>query len=328
MDLRTMECFLAVVEEGAITRAAERLHMSQPPLTVRLKTLEAELGVELLHRHGRGVEPTAAGRVFAERARRLLAELDSTAEAVRSVGHGISGHLTIAIGSSVAPSLLANLVGQLSSQAPEVSLTITDRHDAAVLDRVGHGEADAGLLHLAPLEAAARARTLETAVASREPLVAVLREDHPGAAAERADLSVLTSESLIAPSRASAPGLHAQLLATWTANGGEDDRVRETDSTTTTLALVQAGLGMTMMPAALADVAWRGLRTLPLRQHHPAIETAIAWRSDQASPVLRRFLRIALSTPEPDVLGPGHARPLPRIDAARGSQPGSALHRA
>jgi DNA-binding transcriptional LysR family regulator len=310
MDIRTMECFVAVVEAGAITRAAERLHMSQPPLTVRLKTLEAELGVELLHRHGRGVEPTAAGRLFAERARRLLTEVDSTAEAVRSVGHGISGHLTIAVGGSVAPNLLANLVGRLSSEAPEVSVAVTDRHDAAVLDRVLHGEADAGLLHLMPIDLAARPRTLETAVAAREPLVAVMREDHPRAADERADLSLLTSEPLIAPSRASAPGLLTQLLATWRANGGEDDQLRETDSTTTTLALVQAGLGVTMMPAALADVAWSGLRKLPLRQHHPAIETTIAWRTGETSPVLQRLLRIALSTPEPDVLGPDHARPL------------------
>jgi DNA-binding transcriptional LysR family regulator len=309
MDIRTMECFLAVVEAGSITRAADRLHMSQPPLTVRLKTLEAQLGVELLHRHGRGVEPTAAGRMFAERARRLLVEVDSTAEAVRSVGYGVSGHLTIALGSSVAPNLLADLVGRLFAQAPEVSLTVTDRHDADVLDRVGHGEADAGLLHLPPLDTAARPRTVETAVAAREPLVAVLRDDHPAAGGERADLAVLTSESLITPSRASAPGLHAQLLATWRANGGVDDRVRETDSSTTALALVQAGLGITMMPASLAEIAWRGLRKLPLRQHHPAVETAIAWRSDTTSPVLRRFLRIALSTPEPDVLAPEHARP-------------------
>jgi DNA-binding transcriptional LysR family regulator len=308
MDLRTMECFLAVVEEGSITRAAERLHMSQPPLTVRLKTLEAELSVALLHRHGRGVEPTAAGRLFAERARRLLAELDTTAEAVRSVGQGVSGHLTIAVGNSVAPSLLASLVRQLATEAPEVAVTVTDHHDASVLDRVSHGEADAGLLHLAPGDAAAQTRAVETAVAVREPLVAVLRADHSGAAAERADLSTLTAEPLIAPSRASAPGLHAQVLETWRANGGDRERVRETDSTTTTLALVQAGLGVTMMPASLADVAWRGLHKLPLRQHHRAVETAIAWRADATSPVLRRFLRIALATPEPDVLGPEHAR--------------------
>ena len=306
-----MECFLAVVEEGSITRAADRLHMSQPPLTVRLKTLEAELGVELLHRHGRGVEPTAAGRLFAERARRLLGELDTTAEAVRSVGQGVSGHLTIAVGSSVAPRLLATLIRQLASEAPEVAVTVSDHHDVSVLDRVTHGEAGAGLLHLADHDPYPRSQAVETAVAMREPLVAVLRAEHPAATAERADLAALVHEPLIAPSRTSAPGLHAQIVETWRANGGDRQRVRETDSTTTTLALVQAGLGFTMMPASLADVAWDGLHKLPLRQHHRAVETAIAWRADATSPVLRRFLRIALSTPEPDVLAPEHARVRP-----------------
>ncbi|MGP0050818.1 MAG: LysR family transcriptional regulator [Solirubrobacteraceae bacterium] len=315
MDLRTMECFLAVVEAGAITKAAERLHMSQPPLTVRLRTLENELGVELLRRHGRGVEPTAAGRVFAERARRLLAEIDDTADAVRSVGHGVSGHLTVAVGGSVSPHLLADLLGQFSAQAPEVSLTVTDRHDADVLDRVAHGEADAGLLHLAAGDLTARMRGLETAVAAREPLVVVMREDHPSANAERADLSVLSAEPLIAPSRAAAPGLHHQVLAAWRSGGGSEEQIRETDSTITTLALVQAGLGVTLMPAALAGVAWRGLRTLPVRQHHHAVETTITWRSDVTSPVLHRFVRISLSTPEPDVLGPEHSRGLPTVVA-------------
>ncbi len=307
-----MECFLAVVEEGTITGAASRLHMSQPPLTVRLKALEGELGVELLTRHGRGADPTAAGRVFAERARRLLADAQSVADGVRSVGHGVSGHLAVAVGGSVAPSLLAALVGEFHAQAPDVALSVADRGDAALLDWVSHGEADAGLLHLAPGGAGAQraARALETAVAAREPLVAVLREDHPCAAAERADLVELTSDTLIAPARASAPGLNAHLLAAWRGSGGDAERIRETHSTTTTLALVQAGLGVTIMPAALAEVAWQGLQALPLRQHHSAVETAIVWRRDATSPVLRRFLRIALSTPEPDVLGPDHARPV------------------
>ena len=122
---------------------------------------------------------------------------------------------------------------------------------------------------------------------------------------------------LIVPSRASAPGLNAHLLAVWRASGGDPERIRETDSTTTTLALVQAGLGVTMMPAALAEVAWRRLRALALRQHHPAVETAVVWRRDATSPVLGRFLRIALATPEPDVLGPAHARPPERPRTVR-----------
>lgn len=305
-----MEYYVAVVEEGSITRAAERLHMSQPPLTVRLKTLEKELGVALLSRHGRGVEPTAAGRVFADRARRLLRDVQGTTDAVRSIGHGVAGTLAVALGGSVAPSLLASLLGALRSQAPDVAISVSAGTDAAVWDLVSHGEADAGLLHRSrqPADPEGRWRGLETAVAAREPLVAVLREDHPVATHERADVVTLTAETLIAPAAASAPGLYEHLLATWKEAGGNPEHVRETDSPLTALALVEAGLGVAIMPAAVGAMAWHGLIALPLLQHRPAVETVIIWRHDTTSPVLRRFLRIALSTPEPDVLSPEHSR--------------------
>jgi DNA-binding transcriptional LysR family regulator len=310
MDLKTMEYYVAVVEEGSITRAAERLHMSQPPLTVRLKALEAELGIALLARHGRGVEPTAAGRVFADRARRLLREVQATADAARLVGQGVAGTLTVAAGASVAPSLLASLLGTLRSQAPEVAIGVSTGADAAVRDQVSHGEADAGLMHLSPgpNDPEGRWRGLETAVVAREPLVAVLPSDHALARRERADVVTLTTETLVVPAAASAPGLRDQLLATWQAAGGSPERIRETDSILTGLALVDARLGIAIMPAAVTAVAWQGLVVLPLLQHRPAIETVIVWRRDATSPVLRRFLTIALSTPEPDVLSPEHAR--------------------
>ena len=126
MDLRTLRCFLTVAEEGSITRAALRLHMSQPPLSVRLQALERELDVALLVRHGRGVELTAAGRVLAERARRLLSDADSTAEAVRSVGQGMRGHLSVTVGATVAPSLLAGLLASMRASAPDVEVTVAD----------------------------------------------------------------------------------------------------------------------------------------------------------------------------------------------------------
>ena len=120
MDLRTLRCFLTVAEEGSITRAALRLHMSQPPLSVRLQALERELDVALLVRNGRGVELTAAGRVLADRARRLLSDADSTAEAVRSVGQGMRGHLSVTVGATVAPSLLAGLLASMRASAPSL----------------------------------------------------------------------------------------------------------------------------------------------------------------------------------------------------------------
>ena len=318
MDLRTLRCFLTVAEEGSITRAALRLHMSQPPLSVRLQALERELDVELLVRHGRGVELTAAGRVLAERARRLLADADSTAEAVRSVGQGMRGHLSVTVGATVAPSLLAGLLAQMRASAPDVEVTVADAAGDEVLDAVGHADTDTGLIHLAPADPAGApgANTkprvaryeLEIAVVDREPLVAVLAAGHPQAGGERVDLAALRDDVLIAPARASGPGLHEHVVAAWRSVDGDPDRVLETGSTTTTLALVQGGAGVAIMPAALAAVAWSGLVAVPLRQHRPAVETAVVWRPSATSPVLRRFLRLALSTPEPDVLGPERAR--------------------
>jgi DNA-binding transcriptional LysR family regulator len=318
MDMRTLRCFLAVAEEGSITRAALRLHMSQPPLSVRLQALERELDVALLLRHGRGVELTTAGRVLEERARRLLADADATAEAVRSVGQGMRGHLSVTVGATVAPRLLAKLLAAMRASAPDVEVGVTDAAGADVLDAVGHADADAGLIHLGPADPAgapganakprAGQHALEIAVVDREPLVAVLPVAHPQAAGERVDLATLRDDVLVAPARASGPGLHEHVLAAWRSVDGDPDRVLESGSITTALALVQGGVGVAILPAALAAVAWRGLVAAPLRQHRPAVETAVVWRPSATSPVVRRFLRLALSTPEPDVLGPGHRR--------------------
>jgi DNA-binding transcriptional LysR family regulator len=323
MELRTLAYFLVVAQEGSITKAAQRLHMSQPPLTVRVKALEEELGVALLTRHGRGVELTAAGRVLVERARRVLVDVEGATEAVRAVGHGVTGRLALAVARTVAPGLLATLLRDLRSQAPEVTVDVRDVTEDVALDRVSHAEADAGLVVLPPRDSLAPAtdppppkgdRGLQTAVVAREPLVVVLSAEHPQASRERANLAALSDEFLIAPARGGVPGTHEHVVAAWRAVDGSPERVRESDSTTTTFALVAAGHGITVMPQALAEAAWDGLVSLPLRQHRPAVETAIVWRHDATSPVLRRFLRLALSTPEPDVLGPERARRRPDVD--------------
>src|SRR5690242_7509689 len=147
MDLRALECFLAVAEEGSVSRAAAVLHMTQPPLSVRLQALERELGVPLLVRHGRGVDLTAAGRVLAERARRVFSELTTTTELVRTVGLGTRGRLTIAVGHTVSPRSLPPLIGSTVGE-PGVDLVLTEGADLDVVERVHRRDAHAGLLYL------------------------------------------------------------------------------------------------------------------------------------------------------------------------------------
>ena len=312
MDLRALECFLAVAEEGSVSRAAAALHMTQPPLSVRLQTLERELGVPLLVRHGRGVELTAAGRALAERARRLFSELNTTTELVRTIGLGTRGRLTIAVGHTVSPRLLPHLVGGTMLE-PGVDLVLTEDSDSDVVERVHRRDAHAGLLHLEPggpgrtRHAASRARALEVAVVAREPLVAVLAQAHPAAGQERIDLAEVGGERVVVTAEAGA-GLAAHLRAAWADAGRSSDARHEATSVMHALALVEAGAGVTLLPAQYSSMLWPGLIARPLRRHTAVVETAVCWRPDEDSPVLRRFLRTALSTPEPDMLAPEHAR--------------------
>lgn len=331
MDLRSLECFVAVAEEGSVSRAAVRLHMSQPPLSVRLQTLERELGVTLLVRHGRGVDLTAPGRLLLERGRRLLAELQATAVAVRAVGEGTQGRLAIACGLTVPPALVGTLLAQVRESAPDVVVDVAELPDDEVLDRVRGASADAGLIHLpperSPRPVTDRERGHEVAVVAREPLVAVLPADHPQAREERACLLALRPGGLVVPARSVGPALHAHAVAAWRAAapgsavggaGGDglpdgDGRLQEAASISGVLALVRAGLGIALLPAGVAELAWAGLVSLPLRQHVPTVATAVAWQAEDDAPVLRRFLRAALATPEPDVLGPALARTRPPV---------------
>jgi DNA-binding transcriptional LysR family regulator len=305
MDLRDLECFVTVADEGSISRAAARLHMTQPPLTVRLKALERELEVALLVRHGRGVNLTAAGRLLAERTRKILTELRTTSELVRAVGLGTRGRLTVAVGRTVSPRLLPHLTRAVAL-GQDIDLTLTDTSDTDVIERVHHGDAHAGLLHLPP--GRRPYRNLEVAVVTREPLVVVLPPDHPAGSEDRVNLATIDDDH-VTLARTVSEGLNAHAEQAWTTAGTRSTARHEAGSITHALALVEAGIGVTLLPA---DHAVRDpLVVRPLKQHTTVVETAVCWRSDEDSPVLRRFLRAALATPEPDVLSPEHARQPP-----------------
>lgn len=304
MDLRALECFVAVADEGSVSRAASALHMTQPPLTVRLQNLERDLGVTLLVRHGRGVELTAAGRELAERARRLLSDVEAAAETVRTVGLGTRGSLTVVAGHSTSPRLLARLTAD-DVLGPDVETTLESASDREVIERVHQGTADAGLLHLPPSSPGSirhrliRARGLEVAVVTREPLVAVLPATHPAATTDRVDLT--------AP-----PALRVELaehvgeaLAEHVAGiNGAPAQVTRVGSVPQALATVEATSDAhTLLPAQHSALLWDGLVARPLLQHTGVVETGVCWRPGNDAPVLGRFLRAALSAPEPNVLG-------------------------
>lgn len=307
MDLRRLRYFVVVAEERSISRAARRLHVAQPPLSVQLQILERELGVTLFTRHRRGVELTEAGAELAHHAHRLLGDVDAVTEAVRGVGQGASGRLALAFVPALATSLLPGMLRRLREDLPAVALDLFQTDRDQVTQRVAASRADAGLIYLSPLGPQDSARDLEVAVVDRVPMVAFLPQDHPMAAGDRADLAGLAADVLLVPSLTGRGALldgarNACRLARMAPLAE-----RNVASVPTTVGLVAAGLGVALLPASTPRLP--GVTVLPLKQHVPPVETAVLWRRGETpTAVLAQFLRLALATPEPDALGPEKAR--------------------
>ena len=305
MDLRQLRYFVTVAEEHSVTRAAARLHLTQPPLTVQLARLERELGVPLLIRHRRGVDLTDAGRYLATHARRLLAEVDALAASVRQLGEGRSGRLALAFDSATAWALLPQLLERFRADRPDVVLDVSEETADGVLEAVRLRRTDLGLVHLPPPTVArTRDPQLDFAVVHREPLVAVLPAALATQHGERADLAALAAQQFLAPTPGVWGGLQRHLVEACRQAGFEPN-VRDVKLVPTVVALVGAGLGVSILPSSVRAVRGDKVAVLPLARHVPVVETALVRRRDEPpAPPARHLLRLALSTPEPDMLAP------------------------
>jgi DNA-binding transcriptional LysR family regulator len=307
MDLRQLRYFLVVAEERSVTRAAARLHLTQPPLSAQLARLEHELGVELFVRHRRGVDLTDAGRSLVEHARRVLSDVDAAAESVRRIGQGRSGRLVLGFPPTAGWSVLPPLLRRFRAALPEVELRFVEAASDAVAEHVRARRADLGLVHLPPGGAAGGVGPdLDVAVVRREPLVAVLpRDPRPP---ERVDLAELAGEAFLCPGPASWGGLAPHLTGACRLSGFTP-RLHEVELAQTAVALVGAGVGVSVLPAAVERICGPEVVTRPLARPVPLVETGLLrHRADAPGPAVAQFLRLALDTPEPDVLGPDYAR--------------------
>src|ERR687894_2946185 len=180
MELRRLRYFVVVAEELSFNRAAQRLHISQPPLSNQIKQLEEELGVLLFKRTSRGVKMTEAGEVLLEEARRIFVQVDQTVRVVQRVGHGEVGRLTLGFVPSASNEVLPPILRAFRYRFPGVELFLREMRPDRVVQRLHDKQIDVGFLYL-PLDDA----SLNIERVSREPLVLALAESHPLASRSR-----------------------------------------------------------------------------------------------------------------------------------------------
>lgn len=288
MELRHLRYFVAVAEELHFHRAAERLHISQPPLSQQIRALEAELGVQLLERNRRSVSLTAAGAVYLHEAREILAAVEHATETARSVARGESGRLAVGFVGSAMHGALPDVLRAHRRAYPKVALALRELPTAGQLEALASGRIDVGVLRPPVLEPALAFETIHT-----EPFVVALPADHPLAAEDEVALVALLDEPFVLLARREAPGLHLSLNEAMFAAGGIPRVVQEAREMQTVVGLVAAGLGVSLVPASVGADAHHGVAYRPVAGEPPVVELALAWKPDALTPVVEAFLATA-----------------------------------
>jgi DNA-binding transcriptional LysR family regulator len=290
IELRHLRYFVAVAEELHFGRAARRLGISQPPLSLQIQRLEATLGVSLFERTNRRVELTAAGRTLLEESRHVIADFMTAIDAARRAARGETGSLTVAFASSVMFLKLPRIVRRFREEFPSVRLELRELGTGAQIVALRAGELDIGFVRQPPRDTELVMETM-----MKENLVLALSNRHPLAKRKRLRLIDVADEDFVLFPRDLAPGLHAHVLALCAEAGVHPRIVQTSRELITTISLVEAGLGVTIIPAAVQQLVSRDVRYYPIRSPLAVTRIDAAWRADNRSMVLPAFLDMARS---------------------------------
>ena len=288
-DLNQLRCFVAVAEELHFGRAAARLNMTQPPLSRQIQVLEHIIDASLLERTSRSVRLTLAGRSFLPEARRILKLSESAAEVARRISQGKAGSIKIGFTATTAYSFLPELIKACRKRMPDIDLSLKEMVSGDQFEALATGQIDVGLLR--PPIARPEFASLRVLI---EPLLAAIPEDHPLAEADNIALEDLNGQPFVMYSPFEARYFHDLLVAQFTRAEILPRYVQHLTQIHSILALVCAGLGLAVVPAAATGLNFRGVRLLPLRLRAPApVELFLVWRRGDESPLLPALVEIA-----------------------------------
>ena len=290
-ELRQLRYFVAVAERLHFGRAAQALHISQPPLSRAIRALEAQLGVPLFVRSRRRVELTREGERLLEESRRMLGHLERTALELRGMAAGERGRLRVGFVSLADYGVLPGLLKAYKAAHPGVRLALREMLSAEQAGALVGGELDFGLL-LPPVSGA---EALERLTVQRERFVVALPAGHR-LASDRAPLRVaaLSGEPLVMVPREIAPGLYDIVTGLAARAGISFNVAQEAIQMQTVVSLVSSGLGAAIVPGSIANLGRRGVVYRDIADRHPRLDLWLAWpRGAALAAPAREFLDAA-----------------------------------
>ncbi len=292
IDLKQLKYFLAVAEEKSFSRAAERLHISQPPLSQQIMKLESELGVRLFTRTTRSFELTVAGRALMTEAAELLGKMRMTIDTIRQIDRGEVGRLRVGIVGSAMWGPIPGLLEQFQSQFPRVTWTIHELGPNDQYDALRAKQIDVGFWREPKLdEGDLRNANLRQELCFREDVCVALNANHPLARQAQVELADIAAEPMLT--------LHLDksaepryLIQCCVDAGFQPTIFQEASEPQTLLAMVGAGLGVALMPETTSRIGWPGVVFVPIRTNPPSANLYITYTTQDDAPVVRAFLKI------------------------------------
>jgi DNA-binding transcriptional LysR family regulator len=290
MELRHIRYFLAVAEEGNFTRAAARLGIGQPPLSLQIKDLETEVGVPLFLRGAHGAVLTDAGRAFAAAVGALPQRAAEAIQAAQRAARGEIGSLNVGFTPSAAlNSVVTQSIRDYRRAHPQVALNIQESNSSFLAEQLLDGRLDVAILRPVGLDAA----ELDYYRCDDELLVVALPSTHPLATQRgRVDLGALRGEPLILTPRPLGPSLFDAAVAACRAAGYEPRLGPPAPQVVSILALVAAELGVALVPASLRQLDFPGVTYRGLRQVPSGVSLGLACRRGDASPFVQNFVDV------------------------------------
>lgn len=290
MEIRLLRYFIVVAEELSFSRAAERLNMAQPPLSQAIQALESRLKVQLFDRGKRPLQLTSAGRSLLEDARSILENVEETIRKVRRIDRGEAGALTLGFTSSMANSVLPDILHTFRERYPSIELILLEENTAFQMQRLRDRQTDVAFVY--KFQALPEADDLGIMAIEGQSLVVVLPETHSLASQAKICVSDLAEEPFVMPLQSIVAGLSQQIDLLCSRSGFIPKIAQEAIYMVTILGLVAGGIGISILPSSVRSLQRQSVVYRPLQGQVPEIELAAVWRPDNASVTLHHFVEL------------------------------------
>jgi DNA-binding transcriptional LysR family regulator len=284
MELRHLRYFLAVAEELHFGKAAEKLHIAQPPLSQQIRQLEIELGFQLFYRTKRSVRLTEAGEIFLEETQKIFKQLEEAIEKGKQTSRGERGQIAIGFVSSAVYKIIPPILRTFRTSVPGVNLELHELTSDRQIEWLREGRLDIGFVR-PPFQE----EEFQIAATFQESLIVALPESHPLADRASIPLSLLAQESFIIFPRSVAPELFDRIISLCQ-QAFSPKIAQEAIQMQTIVSLVAAEMGVAIVPASIENLQRTGVVYKPLKEQTPQSAIAVIHRNKQQSATINRFL--------------------------------------